>query len=505
MTVPPYYEPPHDHAGVPGWGYPPGAQPWAPAGPPVPPKRSRRGIVVAASVAGAIVLGGAGVAVGAYLSGGGTQPEDVLPADTVGFVRIDLDPSLGQKIDLMSLLDRFPDVVAEVDRDLRAEVMDPLIELSGARLDYATDVQPWLGDRMAVAAVPAEDSPEGVVPVVALAVTDEQLMTDALGRAQEAADFGFAVRDDYVLITDSQDRADGIATAEDSLADDADFAGDLDALGDDQIALAWADLSALEGLMATQIAPEVAPGDLFGGEALSGRVILGVHATDDALEIVGLDFGVSDLGAPSGEPTRLAHTLPEDTLAALSLSGVGDQAVAAWEQLEASGGLAGVEGEVAGLGLDLPDDLRTILGTDLAVAVFGDLENLAFGARVATEQPQEAIGLLDSVLNSAEFGLPAVYSEAAGGYVVATDQATLDALMTDGSLADTDAFRSAVADPETASAIGFVDLGNLVDQLVAQGGNEAEQARKFRGVEALGFSATSTDEGGRFVLRITVS
>jgi hypothetical protein len=208
---------------------------------------------------------------------------------------------------------------------------------------------------------------------------------------------------------------------------------------------------------------------MFGGDGFSGRVILGVHATDDALEIVGLDFGVSDLGVPSTDPTRLAHNLPADPLAALSLSGVGDQAAKAYEQLEASGGLAGVEEDVAGLGLDLPDDLRTIFGTDLAVAVFGDLENPSFGARVATEQPQEAIGLLESVLNSAEAGLPTVYSDSAGGYVVATDQATLDALTADGSLGDTDAYRSAVADPETASAIG----------------------------------ATSTDEGGRFVLQIT--
>jgi hypothetical protein len=54
-------------------------------------------------------------------------------------------------------------------------------------------------------AVPAEDSPEGVVPGVALAVTDEQRMTEALDRARQGADFGFAVRDGYVLITDSQE------------------------------------------------------------------------------------------------------------------------------------------------------------------------------------------------------------------------------------------------------------------------------------------------------------
>jgi len=178
--------------------------------------------------------------------------------------------------------------------------------------------------------------------------------------------------------------------------------------------------------------------------------------------------------------------------------------VAAWEEVEESGALAEVEGPIAELGLDLPDNLRTIFGTDLTVALFGKVPNPAFGARVATEQPQEAVGLLDGVLGSPEFDVPLVYSDVDGGYVVGSDQETLDALATDGGLADTPAFRDAVADPDTAGAIGYVNLGALVDQLVAQGGDVlGEDAATFAAVEALGFSATSTDEGGRFVLRIT--
>ena len=35
---------------------------------------------------------------------------------------------------------------------------------------YAADVEPWLGDRFAVALVPAPDAEEGFAPVLALAV-----------------------------------------------------------------------------------------------------------------------------------------------------------------------------------------------------------------------------------------------------------------------------------------------------------------------------------------------
>jgi len=205
---------------------------------------------------------------------------------------------------------------------------------------------------------------------------------------------------------------------------------------------------------------------------------------------------------PGSEPTRLAHGLPEDTLAVLSASGVGERAVQAWEELERTGALEGA-GIPPELGLDLPDDLRTLLGTDLAVAAFGDLERPQFGARVVTDDPEGAARLLDVVIDDPQLGLPAVYDTVDGGYVVGSDDAALDLLSGNGGLGDTPAFRSAVADAEEASAIGYVDLAAVIEQARDQGGETAEQAARFSALEALGLSGTSTDEGGRFVLRIT--
>ena len=244
MTHPPFdRSTPDPGTPSPGWG--PGdatAVSWGPV--PAAPRRSRRGIVVAALVAGLLVLGGSGYAFASYLAGGGTQPEDVLPADTLGFVRLDLDPSAGQKLAMRSLLEKFPDIGTEDDSDLRAQLLERLMDLTETELVFEDDVRPWLGQRMAVGVVPADDTDEGGVPVVALAVEDEKAMAEALVRAQEDTDFGFAVRDDYVLITDSQERADTFATAAGTLADDADFAGDREALGGDQIGLAWVDMTA---------------------------------------------------------------------------------------------------------------------------------------------------------------------------------------------------------------------------------------------------------------------
>ena len=153
------------------------------------------------------------------LGGGGPQPEDVLPADTVAFAKLDLDPAMNQKAAVFSLLEKFPEVETRRRRPRRHAVR----RAAGTRCRTAststTTSEPWLGDRMAVAAVPAPDSDAGVAPVLVLAVTDEQAMTDTLGGVHDA-DFGFAVRDDFVLVTDTQENADRLAAGETSLADE---------------------------------------------------------------------------------------------------------------------------------------------------------------------------------------------------------------------------------------------------------------------------------------------
>ena len=484
---------------------PPYDQPWTPVEPPAPARRSRRGLVVGATVAGVLALGGAGFAVAAYLDGGGTQPEDVLPADTFAFARLDLDPSVNQKMALMSLLAKFPGLDGEGDGDVRAHIMEPLLELSENDLDYAADVEPWLGDRMAIAVVPAEGTDEGVAPVLALAVEDESLMEDTLARVGANTELGYAVRDGYVLITLSQERADDVAAAEDVLADDADFAGDREALGGDQIALAWADLSTFQSVMVAQAEAAGVPADQFQDEWLSGRMILGVHAEDDALELVGLDFSVSDIGVPEAEPTRLARGLPEETWAAFSASGVGDRAAAYWESLQQSGAIPSEEELLPGVDLRLPDDLRAIFGTDLVVAAFGDATAPAFGARVVTEDGQRAARLVDEILTMPDFGIQTVPAGVPDGYAFGTDDRSAQAVAgDDGGLWDSERFQDAVADAEGASAIGYVDLAAVVEAMRAAGGPDAAEAEDYAALDALGISATGTDEGSRFVLRITV-
>ncbi|MCZ2830966.1 hypothetical protein O2W14_19160 [Modestobacter sp. VKM Ac-2986] len=462
-------------------------------------RRVRRGLLVAGATAGVLALGGTGFAVASYVSGGGAQPEEVLPADTLAVVKLDLDPAAGQKMAVSSLLDRFPSLTSgEDDGDLRERLVAPLLADNEWGLTYDQDVEPWLGNRMAVAAVPDPGSEAGVAPVVVLAVTDEDAMTERLGAVAEPG-FAFAVRDDFVLLGQTQELVDRLAASGSTLSEDADHVEDVDALDGDQLAVAWADLAALQDLV-----PVAPAGVGLGDQQLSGRVVLGVHAEDDALEVEGLARGTAPAPTTAGsEPTGLVGDLPADTVAALSVSGLGEALTTAWASLEETGLPPEFQEQVDALGLDLPADLGAVLGTDLALAVTGDLAAPAFGARVLTDDPQRATEVLDGVLGDPELGLPLTTVALDDGYVLASDEQLADALTTDGGLGDTEAFRAAVGNAEDAGAVGFVDLGRLIDQVVAEGGEDAAQVQEFSALRALGFSATTTDDGGRFLLRVT--
>jgi hypothetical protein len=469
--------------------------PSAPAEPDAGGRRLRKGLLVAGAAAGVLVLGGTGYAVASYVSGGGAQPEEVLPTDTLAVVKLDLDPAAGQKMAVSSLLDRFPSLTdGEDDEDLKSTLVTPLLDGNEWGLTYDRDVEPWLGNRMAVAAVPDPSSEAGVAGVVVLAVTDEDAMRERLGSIPDPG-FAFAVRDDFVLLGETQELVDRLAASEGTLDSDADYTEDVDALDGDQVAVAWADLAGLQAVV------PMAQAEL-GSQQLSGRVVLGVHAEDDALEVTGLARGTAPTAASAdGGPTGLVTELPADSVAAVSISGLGPALTSSWAEVEQTGALAGLQEQIDALGLELPDDLGAVLGSDLAVAVTGDLSAPSFGARVRTDDPQRATDVLDRVLGDAD--LPVGVVPLDDGYVLASDQEIADALGEDGGLGDTAGFRAAVPDLDDARAVGFVDLGRLVDQVIAQGGDDATQAQDFSALGALGFSASTTDDGGRFVLRIT--
>ena len=152
----------------------------------------RRGLFVGGAVVGLVAVGVGAWAAYNFLTTG-PQPAEALPADTLGYVSVDLDPSGGQKIEALQTLNKFPafkDYVGiNADDDLRKEIFSRIQDEANCdAIDYADDIEPWLGDRAALAAVDlGGDDPD---PVFVLQVKDADKADAGLDAVKDCADGG---------------------------------------------------------------------------------------------------------------------------------------------------------------------------------------------------------------------------------------------------------------------------------------------------------------------------
>ena len=469
------------------------------------PRRGLRTAVIATSAMLVVGAGAGAFAVGSYLSGGGTQPDDVLRSGAVAFAKLDLDPAANQKIAVYQLSKKFPGLLADQGAD---GVGDSLLgkAFADGDLSYERDIQPWLGERAGVAVyAPAA---KGKEPRFAVAVeyTDEAVMSAALKKEQaNEPDLRWSTRDGYVVITATGDPADLVApNGAESLAAQADYTGDVAALDGDQIAVAWADFGriasfALDAASAELggMAPAAELAQLTALQSkVAGRFAMGVHAEGDHLDLQGKMFGLEG-AAWSGRTagTNLAGTMPADSVGALSVTGLGPLLAQQWKGVAGLPGFGDMTGQ---FGLKLPADFTALFGQETAAALLSSAAHSpAVAVRARGGDLARANELL-SMLTSA-FGIDApVAQKVADGFVVATDAATAKAAAAGAArLADTDSFKRAV--PNAADA-GFVLYANLTKALGEELG--AEASPELKALDAVGFTATA-GEDPTFLLRLT--
>lgn len=519
------------------------------------PRRGRRGagsrLLIGVGIALVVLVGGSAAFAFSALRGGGAQPEEALPSTALAFAKVDLDPSAGQKIQAARFLSKLPDTGLDLDEesledaDLRREIFEGLQQDDAGlgELDYETDVEPWLGQRMGVAMLPpVEGAPPESSFVLALQVTDqgqaqaglERLLSSGADRGNGAdgegtsggdggETYGLVVGPDYALIAATQEVAqDAVDAAQDaSLAEAEDFSADMAAIGEDGIAAFWVDVEAA-GAAAEDFSGET---EGFGAAAFrgSGRYAAVLRFDDRYVELAGGAFGVEQLVAPEGDATSAIGELPDSTVAAVSLSH-GDQLVdAAWTSLRDNfASLDGAEDFDAAVaeyeassGLSLPADLATMLGSNLLVAL--DEESLdeetraeqgvTAGARITTDA-DAAEDVLDT-LDQADRelggeGLGIVRERTEDGVILASSQDYASRLAQDGSLGEDEVFALAVPDAEEADVALWADLEQILPVAMAElpDGEGQEFAEVLAGV---GATMTIEDDGmALFTMRLVL-
>lgn len=453
-----------------------------PAGQWQPEAKKKRGklIPLAAAVVMALVIGSGAVFAYGKLNNG-KQPDEVLPGTAVAYARIDLNPSAGQKVAAVRFMLKLPSVkdklgLSNENDDLRQKLFEQIKKQAGddlADVDYDKDVKPWLGDRAGFAAVPSGDGKDKPTAVMAVQVKDEDAAAKGMDKllANEKKKPGRVFSNGYLVLADDQAAADSaVAAAKDNpLAKNAKYTADMDALGEQGVASFWADtkgIAALGGKFSSR-QPGVPEGSMAAALRFDAQYVelKGIARSDQSIKVSKSDAG------------ELVSQLPDGTTGALALSDGENLVGTMWEQLKKSGvDVDEVTEEFAEeTGLSLPDDLKTVLGKNVAVAIDKDgSDGPKIAARIETDPAKAAPvvqKLTDLLRSKASANIPIRTAKDDDTLVVATNEEYAEQVLKGGNLGQTESFKQALPDTSGAVMVGYVDFeaaGSLVGRRMTE-------------------------------------
>jgi hypothetical protein len=486
-----------------------------------PTRRAPWAAVGAAAVAVVLLVAGVTYGVG-QLSGGGSQPEDALPAGAFAFAKVDLDPPAGQKVDGFRFLRKFPALRDRLGtEDVRRLIFDEVAQEAGwSDVDFDSEVAPWMGQRVGVAAYAPRPDTETLFPepsvVVALQVTDAGEAREGLRRLVDlgvqasdgkAADApGFVVTGDYALLAVNQEAADEAArkAADGVLASDGPLAADLAAAADG-VAVIWMDMQrAVEAVGSSALGMGGFGG--FGTLGAAGGRATYVARFDgpDVFEVAGTVTG-SGASGWAAHPVRGLADLPASSVVAFGLAD-GEQLVPKLMDAIRTSFEGVTEGVVAPdfdemvaeaereLGVELPEDVAALLGDNLLIALDAEQsDSVEVGARLSTDVAR-AQRLLEVI--EARTGEPLVRQQAGDDLVVASTAGQARRLARESGLGERDGFATALPDLDDAHVAGWVDVRGLFQLF---GGTVDENVEPIDGV---GFTASTDDDSAEFRIRL---
>ncbi len=321
------------------------------------------------------------------------------PPDSPIYIEARIQPSDEQRAALEELAGRFTElpIIGEVADPfaLLEEELDESARDAGVDITFAEDIEPWLGERAAMAAAPAalseETDDEGFV--FALEVSDTDQARDSLERiaeedgGAEVAEFAgvegiktdddaafFAIVDDTLVFapTEADFQMAVDANDDDSLADSEKLEEAFDEIDDeDAIARAYVDFGAVMETVASE------EGDIVGLESAKGifpeldaPLAAALFVRDD-----GLTLDVSAPGTATGN-SEMLRSAAADAVAAIGIADLGARirdGIARVEEVGSSmgeipeGGIASSFQALTGVSLDdataaLGDGVLQLLG-----------------------------------------------------------------------------------------------------------------------------------------------
>ncbi|HUG83973.1 MAG TPA: DUF3352 domain-containing protein [Euzebya sp.] len=457
-----------------------------------------------------VVVGGGAVLALQFLRGSSDALVAHVPADAVAYGHLNLDPSASNKLGIAALIDRVNDAAGEELISIDGVMADLDADADG--IAFATDIDPWLGDQMAIyaQAFPVTDAqtfettPPSVAAVVTLEdaeaaatfVQDQQPLGswDAGQGRQGWLVQGQASDPDAVVVAIDGDRLyvgtpdavrAGLDTT-DGLATGDGYAAAVGALPD-RVLTVWVDVAAaVDGIAASgQMVPDATD--------LPASVALGVSFTRGAVDVTTVAMGGGDqlLGGDRIARADLA-ALPSGGILYGLVPDLGAQLPRLLASADDSVRSAAASSGQALADADLPSaqadaELQQQFGTTVAdiASWMGDVafalaydpalpsDNAGFQMHIAVADEQAATNLLDTALADLppEEGFVVEPGRATAGDAVVQVadgrwSLTAGAFAGPGTLAEDQSFTTAV-DGLDGETVLYVDIRGLTEAIAA--------------------------------------
>ncbi|MDQ1685837.1 MAG: hypothetical protein QOC82_2574 [Frankiaceae bacterium] len=425
----------------------------------------------------------------------GADPLRVVPASAFAVAQIDLSLPGGQDTATTHLVRRFPGALPG-SGSIRDRLLRAVFKASSdSHVDYEKSVKPWLGDHVAVAGW--TDSSGAPQDEMVLESTNDAAARKAL---REAKADGLAFSHGFAIIASSQQAADAAVRAADksSLADSSTYQGDIASLSGTPVITGWLDgpamVKAIQHAMTGQDG-QPSPFLTSGFEGVTGRVVAGLRVSDEGSNSV-VQLDVVNRGSKAStratSTDRLRH-LPSTTIAAVA---VADPAGVVRDGVNAikgplglffggfSGGvsctasssdpvgqcegdppppdvdpLAAISSE---LGIQIPADLVSLLGSD-AVVAYGGLSATAVPKIGLRSKPADVTAAADVVTKLrnrfGDTGVELSEQVAGSDFVLATTEDYAQDLAGSGTLGAEDRFAAALRGmPPSVQFAVYADL-----------------------------------------------
>jgi uncharacterized protein DUF3352 len=460
-----------------------------------PPRRRRRGLIIAS----AAVVVALGVSGGAYalLAGNesGKGKADVaakyVPRDSIAAVSANLNPGGNESLEVLKFFRKFPEIAARSTGNTISDgLIKPLFDTAPG-VDYNTDIKPWLGSHISMAAEPQHGS---MHPVAAIEITDQDKARTALTKyLRGQSDVGWVFHDSYAIISDSTADAQYAASHIDGsgLKGSGNYSSDIKDVPSDSVLNAWIDIkAALRYGQSQHIMPNVPMANL------PDRMAIGLRFENSTADLIYRAVG----GKVTTSKTLMGPkvgALPNDTSFAMGITDGNTILANMWPSLAQfinQTNPYALQDFQDKTGLSLPGDLETLAGSRTIVAVGTDTDNVGFES--TTNDPDKASQVATKLNETSD--QPAVVRKTNDGVLVASNQNWANALQQGGSLGQQDAFKRAVPDAAKANIVMYGDITKLT-------GSQAERLpADARAFEAFGLTVTADSNGATAHLRLVL-